>query len=98
MVLKVLNWFDSFLPFVSLSDILFSGKVRRKTFTLPALVLCLLLLSGLLAQSVDQQTIECGRGYDSAEAGDLFSLPRAISHFLTMANPHSEIHGFTLAL
>ena len=58
-----------------------------------------LLLSGLVAQSVEQRTIRSGgRGFDSHWCQRFCSLPRAISYFLTRANAQWEIHGFTLAL
>ena len=49
-----------------------------------------LLPSGFVAQSVEQQTIDSRRGQG------IFSLPRAIPHFLTRANAQWEIHLSTL--
>ena len=58
-----------------------------------------LLSSGLVAQSVEQQTIKYGdRGFESHRDQRLFSFPRAVSVFLTRTNAQWEIHGFTLAL
>ena len=39
-----------------------------------------------------------GRGFDSRRDQRFFSLPRAISHFLTRANAQWGIHGFTAEL
>ena len=58
-----------------------------------------LLPTGLVAQSVEQRTIKSGgRVFDSCRGRRLFSSPFAISHFLTRANAHWEIPGFTLVL
>lgn len=38
-------------------------------------------------EAAEQQTIKSrGRGFDSTEVGDFFSLPGVVSHFLTWAN------------
>ena len=59
-----------------------------------------LLLSGLVARSVEPRS-SVGRATVGQiqirfpPRSKIFSLPRALSHFLTWANAQWEIHGFT---
>ena len=49
-----------------------------------------LLLSCLIAQSVEQQLIKFrGRGFDSRKGQRFVPFPCAVSHSLTRANAHS---------